>query len=70
MWALENEIFVFFDKIKINVDLHFTLKIQTPWQLRCMLKWGHKRTISMDATFGTNNVNFDLLYCLCLMTRK
>ena len=31
----------------------FTLGIQTEWQLEMIEKFGHKSTLSIDATFGT-----------------
>jgi hypothetical protein len=66
MWKEENEESVFhyheFGNINLNEDASsateeetpFCLWIQTPWQLDMMLHYGHKRQISMDATFGTN----------------
>ncbi len=30
-------------------------------QLQAMLQFGHNKLISMDATFGTNDVNYHLL---------
>lgn len=66
MWKEENEESVFhyheFGNINLNEDAPsaieeeapFCLGIQTPWQLDMMLRYGHKRQISMDATFGTN----------------
>jgi len=38
----------------------FTIGIQTPMQLQSMILCGHNGTISMDATFGTNDVKFHL----------
>jgi hypothetical protein len=66
MWKEENEDNVFHYHEFGNLDLNettpppdeeetpFCLAIQTPWQLEIMLRYGHKRQISMDATFGTN----------------
>lgn len=36
-------------------NMPFTLGIQTSWQKKMMLKYGHAGGISMDATFGTNS---------------
>jgi hypothetical protein len=49
----------------VNVDFHFTLGIQIPWQLRCIMhvEAGHNETISMNVTFGPSNVKF-LLFTL------
>jgi len=43
-----------------GIQASFTIGIQTLAQLESMLTWGHNETISMDATFGTNNVKFHL----------
>ena len=66
MWKEENHENVFhyheFGNFNLNdpaptaeqEEAPFCLGIQTPWQLEMMLKYGHKRQIAMDATFGTN----------------
>ena len=36
-------------------NMPFTIGIQTAWQKRMMLQHGHRRGISVDATFGTND---------------
>jgi hypothetical protein len=38
----------------------FTIGIQTPTQCESMLSYGHNGAISMDATFGTNDMKFHL----------
>jgi len=38
----------------------FTIGIQTLTQLQAMLQFGHNRLISMDATFGINDVKYHL----------
>jgi hypothetical protein len=49
------------DAGEINgVHVSFTIKIQTPMQLQFMILCGHNGTISMDATFGTDDVKFRL----------
>ena len=35
-------------------NIPFTIGIQTPWQQDMMLKHGHKKAVSIDATFATN----------------
>jgi hypothetical protein len=35
-------------------DTPFTFGIQTLWQAKMMIKFGHKSSISFDATFSTN----------------
>jgi hypothetical protein len=66
MWKEENEDSVYhyheFGNINLNDDAPSTeeeeapycLAIQTPWQLEMMVRYGHRRQLSMDATFGTN----------------
>jgi len=46
---------------KVNgIEIPFTLNIQTPMQCQFILAYGHNGTISMDATFGTNNMKYHL----------
>jgi hypothetical protein len=53
--------FYFQDADEINgVHVSFTIGIQTPMQLQFMILCGHSGAISMDATFGTNDVKFHL----------
>ena len=47
----------------------FCLAIQTEWQLEMMVRHGHRKALSMDATFSTNSSKVlppycDLSYCL------
>jgi len=35
-------------------NMPFTIGIQTSWQQDMMLKHGHKKAVSIDATFATN----------------
>jgi hypothetical protein len=54
---------VFFlqDVGEINkTQVPFTIRIQTPTQCESMLSYGHNGAISMDATFGTNDMKFHL----------
>ena len=44
-------------------SLPFILGIQIPWQMEMMIKFGHKRAISIDAIHGTNILNY-LLWSL------
>ncbi len=46
---------------KINgIQVPFTLGIQTLMQCQSMLAYAHNGSISMDATFGTNDVKYHL----------
>jgi len=38
----------------------FTIGIQTPWQKATFLKYGRNGCISMDVTFGTNDLMYHL----------
>jgi hypothetical protein len=53
---------VFFQDVnEINgTQVAFTIGIQTPIQCESMLSYGHNGAISMDATFGTNDMKFYL----------
>jgi hypothetical protein len=53
---------LFFQNVgEINGTLvPFTIRIQTPTQCESMLSHGHNGAISMDATFGTNDMKFHL----------
>jgi len=53
---------VFFQDVgEINrTQVPFTIGIQTPIQCESMLSYGHNGAISMDATFGTNDMKFHL----------
>ncbi len=62
-WALQRPKGVFFlqDVSEINgIQIPFTIGIQTPTQCESMLSHGHNGAISMDATFGTNDIKFHL----------
>ncbi len=60
-WALQYPKDVFFFQNEINgTQIPFTIGIQTPIQCESMLSYGHNGAISMDATFGTNDMNFHL----------
>jgi hypothetical protein len=50
----------YFQDVNENNGIHvpFTISIQTPSQLQAMVSLGDNGEISMDATFGTNDVNF------------
>ena len=75
MWKGKNEDNVFHYHEFGNIDLieatpppdeeetPFYLAIQTPWQLEIMLRYGHKRQIAMDATFGTNEPKVCYAFC-------
>ena len=62
MWVQEHHFLVFNYK-ESGVHVHgiitrdnipFIINIQTSWQQDMMLKHGHKKAISVDATFATN----------------
>jgi hypothetical protein len=54
-------VFFFQDVNEINgTQVPFTIAIQTPTQCESMLSYGHNGVISMDATFGTNDMKFHL----------
>jgi hypothetical protein len=62
-WAFNHlKIFFYFQYVgEINgVNIPFTIGIQTPMQLQFMILCGDNGAISMDATFGTNDVKFHL----------
>jgi hypothetical protein len=51
----------FQDVDEINgTQVPFTIVIQTPTQCVSMLSYGHNGAISMNATFGTNDMKFHL----------
>ncbi len=53
--------FYFQDASEDNgIHVPFTTGIQTPSQLQAMVSLGDNGAISMDATFGTNDVKFHL----------
>ncbi len=53
--------FFFQDVGEINrTQVPFTIGIQTPTQCESMLSYGHNGAISMNATFGTNDMKFHL----------
>lgn len=62
MWVDENPQAVicyhkhcFFDlNTQTQNDMPFTSKIQMPWQLEMLLRFGHKIALSYDATFRTS----------------
>ncbi len=60
-WALQHskDVFFFQDVGEINdIQVPFTIGIQTPTQCEFMLSCGNNGAISMDATFGTNDMKF------------
>jgi len=62
-WALQHpkDVFFFQDVGEMNgTQVPFTTGIQTPTQCESMLSYGHNGAISMDATFGTNDMKFYL----------
>ncbi len=53
--------FFFQDASEINgTQVPFIIGIQTSTQCESMLSYGHNGAISMDATFGTNDMKFHL----------
>jgi hypothetical protein len=62
-WAFSHpdDVFYFQDAGEDNgIHVPFTIGIQTPSQLQAMILLGDNGAISMDATFGTNDVKFHL----------
>jgi hypothetical protein len=63
-WAFQHleHVFLFEDVHgEINkIQVPFTIGIQTLTQCESMLSYGHNSAISMDATFGTNDMKFHL----------
>ncbi len=62
-WAFQHLEYVLFfqDASEINgTQVPFTIGIQTLIQCQSMLSYGHNSAISMDATFGTNDMKFHL----------
>ncbi len=54
-------VFFFQDVSEINrTQILITIGIQTLIQCESMLPYGHNGVISMDATFGTNDMKFHL----------
>jgi hypothetical protein len=65
-WAFNHldDVFYFQDACEINgIKVPFTIGIQIPTQLQSMVSLGDHGAISMDVTFGTNDVKF-LLFTL------
>jgi len=63
MWlcAHLDDVFNFHDVGEVNgIHVPFTIGIQTPTQLQAILQFGHNKLISMDATFGANDVKYHL----------
>jgi hypothetical protein len=53
--------FSFQDVNEVNgIHFPFTIGIQTPYQLQAMVSLGDNGAISMNATFGINDVKFHL----------
>jgi hypothetical protein len=62
-WAFSHPDYVFYfqDASEDNgIHVPSTIGIQTPSQLQAMVSLGDNGAISMDATFGTNDVKFHL----------
>jgi hypothetical protein len=60
-WAFthQDDVFYFQDVSEVNgIHVPFTIGIQTPSQLQSMIPLGDNEAISMDATFGTNDMKF------------
>ena len=61
-WTFKNKDLIFFSQEKNDVvGYPFTLGIEMQWQFDVMLKWNNNRTISINATFGTNHIKYHLL---------
>jgi len=63
MWVRENPNMVFYyqdpgtrvEGVLSSENVPFVIGIQTPFQQRMMLKYGHQSIIAIDGTFATNN---------------
>jgi hypothetical protein len=56
-----NNLFYFQNGDEVNaVQVPFNIGIQTLMQLQSMFSFSHNGAISLDVTFGTNNVKFEL----------
>ena len=61
MWKLENPNMVFYyQNGDVIGGVPFTIGIQTLWQKTTLLKYGRDECISMDATFGANDLMYHL----------
>ena len=80
MWVQEHPHLVFYYKESgVHVrgtitrdNIPFTVGIQTSWQQEMMLKHGHKKAVSIDATFATNEnkVCKQLIPYLCMLQTR
>jgi len=53
-----------------KIQIPFTIGIQTPTQFQAILQLNHNGAISMDATFGTNDVEYHLFTLMAFETTK
>ena len=77
MWVQHNPQLVFFYKESglhvrgaiTRANIPFTIGIQTAWQQDMMLKHGHNKAVSIDATFATNEnkVCVHNITCACML---
>ena len=74
MWVQQHPPLVFYYKesgvhvrgVITRDNIPFTIGIQTPWQQEMMLKHGHRKAVSIDATFATNENKVCGHYIPCL----
>jgi hypothetical protein len=60
-WAFnhQDDVFYFQDVSEDNgIHVPFTIRIQTPFQLQSIISLSDNGVISIDATFGTNDMKF------------
>ncbi len=53
-----------------GIHVPFIIGIQTPFQLQAMVSLGDNGSISMDATFNTNDVKFHLFTLMVFTTHR
>ena len=71
MWVCENSNLVFYyqdpggmmDGAITADNMPFVIGIQTSFQFRMMLQYGHQSAIAIDATFATNDKKIGLTFC-------
>ncbi len=70
MWVQQNTNLVFYyQETMVEVDgglirqnMPFILGIQTPWQREMMIEHGHQRGVAIDATLGTNEKRWYIMF--------
>ncbi|GMJ16042.1 hypothetical protein like AT1G60560 [Hibiscus trionum] len=68
MWIERNKKSVFFYQETSEID-PFILGIQTEWQLKQMVRFGHRNLIAADSTFGIKRLKYPLCTLLVFDSR-